>query len=198
VEWVIGIIAVVLLFGVYLSWTAGRLDRLHARVDAARAVLEAQLFRRSGAALDVASAGLLDPASAMLVANAASLARTADPGGGEPATTGLSGGRERPGTGLGSDWEQAESDLTEALCETLDDATFIAQLREVAGAGAALDELAAACRRVGHARRFHNDTVRAARRLRRKLLVRWLRLFGYAPWPETVELDDAIPKGLGG
>ncbi|HEX6578250.1 MAG TPA: hypothetical protein VF082_07765, partial [Jiangellaceae bacterium] len=62
-EWIIPV-AVVLL-GIYLSWTAGRLDRLHWRVDASRAVLDAQLLRRSGAALDLAGTGLLDPASAV-------------------------------------------------------------------------------------------------------------------------------------
>jgi hypothetical protein len=198
VEWVVVGVAAAVVITVYLSWTAGRLDRLHARVDAARAVLDAQLFRRSGAALDVASGGLLDPASAMLVADAASRARTADPQRAEKATTGLSGFREEAGTGLGGQREQAESDLTEALTETLDDPVYIAELREEGDAGAALDELAAACRQVGHARRFHNDTVRAARRLRRKFLVRWLRLAGYAPWPETVEFDDTVPRGLGG
>lgn len=196
-EWVVVVgLAVAALLGVYLSWTAGRLDRLHARVDAARGVLDAQLHRRSGAALDVASGGLLDPASAMLVADAASRARTIDPQRAENAATGLSGFREQPGTGLGSGREQAESDLTQALVETLDDPGYIAELR-AEGAGDALDDLAAACRQVGHARRFHNDTVRAARRLRRKYVVRWLRLAGRAPWPETVEFDDAIPKGLG-
>jgi len=169
------IAAIAVLFGVYLSWTAGRIDRLHARVDAARAVLDAQLLRRSGAALDVASGGLLDPASAVLVADAATRARTLE----------------------GEDREQAESDLTAALSAALDDAEFVAQLRTEEGAEAALDELAAACRRVGHARRFHNDTVRSTRRLRSKVLVRWLRLAGRAPWPETVEFDDSVPPALG-
>jgi hypothetical protein len=41
---------VVVLSGAYLSWTAGRLDRLHARVDAAWAALDAQLARRAAAA----------------------------------------------------------------------------------------------------------------------------------------------------
>lgn len=174
-KWIIMIAAIAVLFGVYLSWTAGRIDRLHARVDAARAVLDAQLLRRSGAVLDVASGGLLDPASAVLVADAATRARTLE----------------------GEDREQAESDLTAALSAALDDAEFVAQLRTEEGAGAALDELAAACRRVGHARRFHNDTVRSARRLRGKVLVRWLRLAGRAPWPETVEFDDSVPPALG-
>ena len=174
-EWIV-IAGAVLLLGIYLAWTANRLDRLHWRVNASRAVLDAQLLRRSGAALDLASGGLLDPASAVLVADAASRARIVQ----EPAR------------------EQAESDLTEALGAALADPAYTASLRSVAGAGAALDELSAACRRVGHARRFHNDTVRAARRLRRKVLIRWLGLAGRAPWPETVELDDEVPRGLGG
>ena len=39
-----------LLVAVYISWTAGRLDRLHARVDAAWAGLDAALVRRAAAA----------------------------------------------------------------------------------------------------------------------------------------------------
>lgn len=170
--WIIVMAGLAVLLGVYLSWTAGRIDRLHARVDAARAVLDAQLLRRSGAALDIATGGLLDPASAVLVADAATRARTLGP----------------------DDREQVESDLTAALSAALDDTEFVAQLRKVEGADAALDELAAACRRVGHARRFHNDTVRAVRRLRGKVLVRWLRLAGHAPWPEAVEFDDSVPQ----
>jgi hypothetical protein len=172
--WIVLAAVVAVLLGGYLSWTAGRLDRLHARVDAARAVLDAQLLRRSGAALDMATGGSLDPASAVLLADAATRART-----------------------LGADErEQAESDLTAALSAALVDAEFVAQLRTQQGAGVALDELAAACRRAEHARRFHNDTVRSVRRLRGKLLVRWLRLAGHAPWPETVEFDDSIPPAL--
>ena len=174
-KWIIVVAVAAVLLGIYLSWTAGRIDRLHARVEAARAVLDAQLLRRSGAALDVATGGLLDPASAVLVADAATRARTLE----------------------GGDHEQAESDLTAALSAALADEEFVARLRTEEGAEAALDELAAACRRVGHARRFHNDTVRSARRLRSKVLVRWLRLAGHAPWPETVEFDDSVPSALG-
>jgi hypothetical protein len=43
-------LAALVLLGAYVTWTAGRLDRLHARVDAAWAALDAQLVRRAAAA----------------------------------------------------------------------------------------------------------------------------------------------------
>jgi len=43
-------VVVAILLGVYVTWTAGRLDRMHARVDAAWAALDAQLVRRAAAA----------------------------------------------------------------------------------------------------------------------------------------------------
>jgi hypothetical protein len=48
--WVLLIVLLVAVIGVYTSWTAGRLDRLHARVDAAWAGLDAALVRRAAAA----------------------------------------------------------------------------------------------------------------------------------------------------
>jgi hypothetical protein len=41
---------VIIALAVYVTWTAGRLDRMHARVDAAWAALDAQLVRRAAAA----------------------------------------------------------------------------------------------------------------------------------------------------
>jgi hypothetical protein len=57
-EIVLAALAVGLLV-LYVSWTASRLDRLHARVDAAWAALDAQLVRRASAARAVA--GVLPP-----------------------------------------------------------------------------------------------------------------------------------------
>lgn len=37
--------------GIYSAWTAGRLDRMHARLDAARSALDAQLRERATVAL---------------------------------------------------------------------------------------------------------------------------------------------------
>lgn len=173
--WISVAIGLLLVLGVYLSWTAGRLDRLHARVDASRAVLDAELLRRSASALELATAGLLDPATSVLIADAASRARTVDE----------------------ESRYQSESDLTAVLCTAFDDPADLKVLRDEDPAIIVpLDELGMACRRAAHARRFHNEMVRGAQRLRRKLLVRWLRLAGHAPWPESVELDDTVPRAF--
>lgn len=171
--WVIVVVGLLIVLGAYLSWTAGRLDRIHARVDASKAVLEAELLRRSSAALDVASAGFLDPASSVVLSDAASNARTVED-------------------------EQSESDLSSVLSAVFGDPADVAELRQEPAVASALDELGAACRRAAHARRFHNGIVRGAQRLRRKRLVRLFGLAGHAPWPETVELDDTIPAALSG
>jgi hypothetical protein len=47
---VAAVIAVVLLAATYLAWTAGRVDRLHARAAAATRALDAHLLRRAAAA----------------------------------------------------------------------------------------------------------------------------------------------------
>ena len=166
--------AILAVVGVYLSWTAGRIDRLHARLDAARAALEAQLFRRSAVALEVATSGLLDPASSLLIVDAAHRARA----GGDDAR------------------EASESDLSKALAAAFPDASTAQMLARQPGAAELMDELGAACRRVEMARRFHNDSVATTRSLRTRRLVRWFRLAGRAPMPETVELDATPPAGL--
>ncbi|MEE1725508.1 hypothetical protein G6W47_24125 [Streptomyces sp. CAI-21] len=170
-------IAVALLaVGVYLSWTAGRLDRLHARIDAARAALDAQLLRRASVAQELATAGVLDPAASIVLYEAAHAARQAD----EEAR------------------EVAESELSQALRAVFGDASQVDAVRQAPGGTEAADELAAAVRRVPMARRFHNDAVRAARALRRHRTVRWLRLAGHAPFPLAFEMDDEPPAALAG
>ena len=82
--------------GLYLSWTAGRLDRLHSRIDAARAALDAQLLRRASVTQELATSGVLDPAASIVLYEAAHAARQAEeerPGGrGERAEPGPAGG----------------------------------------------------------------------------------------------------------
>jgi hypothetical protein len=50
VAWVVGVVAVVVLIGTYVTWLAARLDRLHLRAGSARRALDAQLIRRAAAA----------------------------------------------------------------------------------------------------------------------------------------------------
>ncbi|MFD9884298.1 hypothetical protein ACFWZT_22870 [Streptomyces alboflavus] len=160
--------------GLYLSWTAGRLDRLHARIDAARAALDAQLLRRASVTQEVATSGVLDPAASIVLYEAAHAARQAEE----------------------EHREVAESELSQALRAVFEDAAQVDAVREAPGGEGAAVELAQAVRRVPMARRFHNDAVRAARALRRHRKVRWFRLAGHAPFPMAFEMDDVAPEAL--
>jgi hypothetical protein len=171
---VIWIAVVLLLVAVYLSWTAGRLDRLHARIDAARAALDAQLLRRASIAQELATAGVFDPAASMVLYQAAHAARLAPE-------------EQR---------EVAESELSQALRAVFAEGAEVRAVREAPGGEDSADELVAAVRRVPMARRFHNDAVRAARALRRHRTVRWFRLAGHAPFPLAFEMDDEPPAAL--
>jgi hypothetical protein len=64
VGWLVLAVVVAVLLSMWVTFTATRLDRLHARVDAARAALDAQLVRRAAALLHVAeTGGTSDPAA---------------------------------------------------------------------------------------------------------------------------------------
>lgn len=82
------VVGLLLLLAVYVSWTAGRLDRLHARVDAAWAALDAQLVRRAAAAR--ALAPLLAPDAAAQLDAAAHQALDAGEAGRETVENDLS------------------------------------------------------------------------------------------------------------
>jgi hypothetical protein len=171
------VVAVALLIGVYVSWRAGRLDRLHARVGMARAALDAALLRRSSVAFELASSGLLDPATSLLLAGAASAARGAAPASGGPP--------EKPR-------DLAESDLTRALRAAFGQEGFRSSLAGKEGADEQLGEVEAAAHQVFIARKFYNDAVSATRDARRRPLARVLRLAGRAAMPEYFEMDDSL------
>jgi hypothetical protein len=72
ITWGIVVVVGLVCAAWYLSYSAARLDRLHARVEGALSALDAQLVRRAEATLELANSGALDPASALILAGAAS------------------------------------------------------------------------------------------------------------------------------
>lgn len=182
-----GVVVVALLLGIawYLSYSAARLDRLHSRVEGALSALDAQLVRRAEATLELVNSGGLDPASALILAGAASESLEAH---NERAGDDLLEGQTFAGR------ELIESDLTEALQIALSPQAVEEVCRVPGEAGvAALGRVRAAAVRVQLARRFHNDAVKDVQRVRRKAVVRWFRLAGHAELPQTIEFDDELP-----
>ncbi|WP_270888112.1 hypothetical protein [Pedococcus sp. 5OH_020] len=186
--WVVVVVAVMLGIAWYLSYSAARLDRLHTRVEGSLSALDAQLVRRAEATLELANSGAVDPASALILAGAASES--------------LEAHNERAleddlleGQRFGAR-EDLESGLTSALQAALTP-EVVAQIRQADGLPtAALRRVEAAAVRVQLARRFHNDAVTDVQRVRRKRVVWWFRLAGHADLPHTVEFDDDLPPAL--
>jgi hypothetical protein len=114
--------ALVVLAAVYISWRAGRLDRLHIRLETAREALDAALVRRAAVALELAASRILDPATSLVLASAAHHARTA-------------GEEER---------EPAESDLSKTLRAVVDQERFRERMAEAPGGPELMAELDAA------------------------------------------------------
>jgi hypothetical protein len=165
---VIAGIAVVLLLTTYVSWTASRLDRLSARVEAAWSSLDAQLVRRAAAAGQLAAYerrhGGLASDTLRTMEYAALGARTAP-------------SPER---------QDAENDLT----RTIRAALATGALRGTR-AGDLFDDLRDASTKVDFARQFYNDAVRDNGGLRRRWLCRVLCRFRRDPLRGYFEIADA-------
>lgn len=178
-DWVAVVAVVLVALAWFLSYSAARLDRLHTRVEATYAALDAQLVRRAETTLELANSGHLDPATALMLAAAAA----------ESLAHADADERER---------EAVESDFSEAL-EVALTPDVLADLRSGDEmTRAALERVSAAGVRVQLARRFHNDAVVDVRRVRSKRSVRLFRLAGHAEMPRTIDFDDALPDGLHG
>ena len=79
-EYIVVVVGLVALLATYVTWLAGRIDRLHARSAAARVALEAQLVRRATAAAALAASSGTDPdARALRGAAEAAIAADSDP-----------------------------------------------------------------------------------------------------------------------
>lgn len=176
--WIIIAVFVVALIVVYLASTAGRLDRLHKRVDTGLAALNVQLRRRAQVAEELAASGLLDPGTCIVLAQAAE--------------TALDDGRDPV------DRATVESDLSSVLNASFGTREEVDALAELEGGQRFVDQLSGSVHRVELSRRFYNDAVRACRAVRRQKLARWLGLAGHTELPRMCEMDDHIPEGLQG
>jgi hypothetical protein len=214
------LIAIVAISGVYVSWRAGRLDRLHTRVETARASLDAALVRRSSVTLEIAYSGLLDPAASVLLADLAHDARSAQsgrelaesdltralrtvfsgpdvreslgPGPLEPRQDGP--GQFEPGQFEPGQFEPGQFEPGQFEPGQFEPAQFEAK----PGADELIGELESTAHQVFIARKFYNDAVAVTMAARRRPLARMLRLAGGAPMPEFFEIDDTLaPTGMG-
>lgn len=161
------VLFVVFLFLWYLSFSATRLDRLHHRVETSWANLDGLLQRRAAIALELARSELADPASSLLLTDAAYQARDASIALRSQAESGLSGALRLLQVDLGSDAGPAEMAL--------------------------LSELSELSAKIRVAIALHVDSVTSTRVVRQKLIFKIFRLAGRAPLPVTYEFeDDAI------
>lgn len=167
VGWLIFAVVVAVLLTMWFTFTLTRLDRLHARVDAAQASLDAQLVRRAAALLHVAES----PDSCVPDALRA--------GYDEVATRVLNTPLRDAERG------HAENAVGRAVAEL---AALPEPLRPDATA-----ELQEAGARVLIARRFYNDAVRDTRSLRARRLPRLFRMAGRRPMPQFFDIDDTVP-----
>jgi hypothetical protein len=167
VGWLILAVVAAIVLTLWFTFTLTRLDRLHARVDAASAALDAQLVRRAAALLHVAEA----PDSGLSDELRVQYERTA--------TRALAADDSHPGR------QEAENAVGRAVRQLGEDRFGL-----TAEAAAELHEAAA---RVLIARRFYNDAVRDTRSLRGRRLPRILHMAGHRGMPEFFDIDDTPP-----
>jgi hypothetical protein len=169
VGWLIAAVLVAVLLTMWITFTATRLDRLHARVDAAQAALDAQLVRRAAALLHVAES----PDSGVPDGRRAGYDTVA-----QAALTVQDAGSEQR--------LHVENQVGRAVAE-------LADLPERVRPDAAAELLEAAVR-VLIARRFYNDAVRDTRSLRAGRMPRLFHLAGRRALPQFFDIDDTLPS----
>jgi len=163
----IPLVVLVLFIFWYLTFSAGRLDRLHHRVETSWATLDSLLQRRAAIALEVARSAITDPATSLLLTASAYQARSADI----------------------EDRSSAESVLSGALGMMLTERESIVAKSDQA----LLFELEQLTDKIKIAIAIHVESVTRTQLIRRKLVFRLFRLAGKAPLPVTYEFEaDAI------
>ena len=151
----------------YLSFSAGRLDRLHHRVETSWATLDSLLQRRAAIALEIARSAITDPATSLLLTASAYQARSADIEDRSSAESVLSGA-------LGMMLLERESILTKS------DQVLLNELEQLTD-------------RIKVSIAIHVEAVNRTQLIRSKIVFRVFRLAGTAPLPVTYEFEaDAI------
>jgi hypothetical protein len=163
--WLIAAVFVAILLTLWVTLTLTRLDRLHARVDAAQSALDAQLVRRAAALLQLAER----PDSHL-----------------DPEQAGELSGTARAALAVrqwqDSDRRTVENQVGRAIAGLQEDRPRLP--------ADAVTELAEAATRVMIARRFFNDAVRDTRTLRARRMPRLLHLAGRRELPLFFDIDD--------
>ena len=169
VGWLIVAVVVAILLTLWVTFTLTRLDRLHARVDAAQAAMDAQLVRRAAALLHAAES----------------------PDSGVPDTRRAEYDRIARNALAAADADARRQETENAVGRAVGDlAGDPAPLRTDV-----VEELQEAAARVLIARRFYNDAVRDTRALRVRRLPRLFRMAGRRTMPEFFDIDDTVPGG---
>jgi len=162
---VIRVIVIVGAIALYLAMTAGRLDRMHIGVDAARASLELQMATRAETVAEVLAEGYVDPVSQQLLSAALARRRAFDP--------------------MTCAAESELSALIRELAEAHDGVVADPDLQQ---------ELRSACNRVEFAYRFYNDAVEQTLQMRMRPIVKYLGLAGHTGLPERLVCDVGAPE----
>ncbi|NBV90145.1 MAG: hypothetical protein EBR84_01860 [Actinobacteria bacterium] len=161
----------------YLSHQAGRLDRLHHRIEMTSAALDSHLGRRAGIVAELATSPMIDPVTAAVFAQSAHDALAVEP-------------HEL------MDRLDVETALSEVLFESLDDAEELEEWRSDATTRELLDELSVVCARISLSSNFYAAAVADCLNIRTQWIVRLFRLAGYAQLPTDLNLDSRIPPAL--
>ena len=160
----------------YLSNQAGRLDRLHHRIDVAELALHGQLLRRGGIVAELAAVPGIDPALCVLWGQAAHEVLVLP----DVASTART---------------QVEDELSGILAMTLSDQDEVNEIRSNALAADLLGELAQVGTRIQMSHQFHTDAVRDCLEIREQLIVRFFHLAGYAKPPMRIALAEQYEIG---